>query len=172
MKIPNLIESKKDVFGAYSVMALNNAQMVFNYIRRVADIGEEYEAINYKGKKSKDEDLWEHPVMNYLDAAYKKCVDTPEKTQFIFEKLFKCFPFLEIMGKNQRDYNNKKSNTYKRLNVDCSDLWFVLNKMFRVLKAYRDCTTHYINRRRQMGRRQRLSDETRAEACHNYKQIL
>lgn len=149
MKIPNLIESKKDVFGAYSVMALKNAQMVLDYIRRVADIGEEYEAINYfyfryENKKPKEEDLWEHPVMNYLEAASKKSVDAPEKTQFIFEKLFKCFPFLKIMGENQRDYSNNKPNTRKRQNVDCNDLWYVLNNMLRVLKTYRDCTTHYI----------------------------
>lgn len=115
-------------------MALMNAQMVLDYIQQKAEIEGELEK----------EDLWKHPVMNYLREVKYNGDNNPEKTQFIFEKLFRCFPFLKIMGENQRDYNNNKANTRKRQNVDCNDLWYVLNSMLRVLKAYRDSTTHYI----------------------------
>lgn len=137
MKIPRLIESKKDVFGTYSAMALMNAQMVLDYIQQKAGIDD------MDGQHS--ENLWEHPVMIYLrDVKYNGDLN-PEKTQFVFEKLFKCFPFLKAMGDNQLKYNNQKANGRPQQKaVTCNELWYVLDCILRVLKAYRDTTTHYI----------------------------
>ncbi len=141
MKIPNLIESKKDVFGTFSAMALMNAQMVLDYIQQKAGIDDTYDKY---GERS--ENYWLHPVMSYLRDVKLNGDTNPEKTQFVFERLFKCFPFLKIMGDNQREYNNKKSNDRPQQTITCNELWYVLDCILKVLKAYRDTTTHYIIR--------------------------
>lgn len=125
-----------------------------------------------KDRKPNEENLWEHPVMLYLcTAAYgnvihpEKIVCTapkgkdqsekvmctvtndkaiqPEKVVYVTKKLQEYFPFLKIMGENQREHWNKKNNE-NRLEVNAKDLYDVLNKMFRVLKTYRDLTTHSV----------------------------
>lgn len=143
MRIPNLIEAKKNVFGTYSAMALMNIQTVLDYIQQVAEITDIPDNPYYNDKKR--EDYWAHPVMSFLYSAQNTGKESPEKVQYVFEKLFKCFPFLKVMAGNQRDYNNKKKDVRKqRKEVNCNDVWYVLNNIFRVVKAYRDSSTHYI----------------------------
>lgn len=173
MKLPELIESEKKYFGTYTVMAMLNAQMVLDHIQKTADI-EAYATgcFKYKERKTNDEDLWEHPVMLYLcTAAYgnaiqpEKIVCTapkgkdqpekvmctvtngnaiqPEKVVYVMKKLQEYFPFLRIMGENQREHSNRK-NKENRLEVNARDLYDVLNMMLRVLKTYRDFTTHSV----------------------------
>lgn len=133
MKIPNLIEINKYVYGTYSAMALMNIQTVLNHIKKMADV---------EGDFAPDcEDYWYHPVMNHIYAAYKDD-KYPEKTRLIIEKLITSFPFLKILAENQRDYKNKKNNE-RRLEINSNDVWYVLNMTFRVLKKYRDYTCHY-----------------------------
>ena len=150
MKIPNLIEINKDVYGTYAAMALMNIQTVLSHIQKMADI---------KGMQpSDDEDYWLHPVMIYLnpksiqgkDKLYEKKPylntfqndDNPLKKDMIMEKLSMCFPFLKVMAEYQRDHINKK-NKEKRLEINSCDIHYVLNMAFRVLKKYRDYTCHY-----------------------------
>lgn len=134
MKIPNLIEAKKEVFGTYSAMALMNVQMVLDYIQQKAGI---------ELDNSENENYWIHPVMKYLWDVKSNGDINPEKTQFVFEKLFECFPFVKIMSENQREFNNKKNGSQQKT-ATCNELRYVLDCVFKVLKAYRDTTTHYI----------------------------
>ncbi|MDE5986929.1 MAG: type VI-B CRISPR-associated RNA-guided ribonuclease Cas13b [Prevotella sp.] len=137
METPRLIEEKKKYFGTYAVMALLNAQTVLDHIQKIAGI--ESPAME------KPEDLWEHPVMKYLydSADNREC--RPEVRLFVMEKLQEYFPFLKIMAENQRDHWNRK-NSCQRLEVNSSDIRDVLNMIFRVLKKYRDITTHFMAR--------------------------
>lgn len=133
MNIPKLIEDEKRYFGTYSVMALFNAQTILDHIQKIAGI-EDSDA-----KEKNPENLWEHPVMCCLNDSNSH----PEKTMFVMEKLQTYFPFLKIMGDNQRVYRNETSER-KRLEVNNRDLYEVLNQIFRVLKKYRDLTTHFM----------------------------
>ncbi len=134
MKIPKLIEENKPLFGTYSAMALMNIETVLNHIQKMAEIEGEL--------PEKPEDYWECPVMVYLNPKVKNISKSPEKTMCIMDKLMECFPFLRIMAEFQRDYSNKKNNE-KRVEVNASDLFWVLNNLFRVIKTYRDTTAHY-----------------------------
>lgn len=144
MNIPKLVEEKKRYFGTYTVMALMNAQTVLNHIQKVTELPI-IPAINKEGKEftPSDENLWQHPVMRYIWHVSYKQDDQPEKNQAVIEKLLHYFPFLKIMGENQRKYFNNKNNT-NRLEVNSTDLHTVLNVMFKVIKKYRDTTTHYM----------------------------
>lgn len=123
MKIHDLIENRKKYFGTYSVMALCNAVTVLDHIQKVLDIDGALDL--------KNEDLWKHPVMKCLQAE-----DTlPEKRMAIMEKLQFYFPFLRIMCENQRMYLKKPC-------VDGGILHDVLENVLRVVKTYRDITTH------------------------------
>ena len=135
MNIPALVENQKKYFGTYSVMAMLNAQTVLDHIQKVADIEGEQ-------KEGKEEELWGHPVMSHLSNANNGYDKQPEKTMFIIERLQSYFPFLKIMVENQRKHSNGK---YKqnRVEVNSYDFYDVLNKIFRVLKMYRDQTNHY-----------------------------
>lgn len=144
MNIPKLVEEKKRYFGTYTVMALMNAQTVLNHIQKVTELPI-IPAINKEGKEftPSDENLWQHPVMRYIWHVSYKQDDQPEKTQAVIEKLLHYFPFLKIMGENQRKYFNNKNNT-NRLEVNSTDLTGILDTVFRVIKKYRDTTTHYM----------------------------
>lgn len=137
MKIPNLIEIRKDVYGTYAAMALMNIRTVLNHIQKMADIEGELPDVC--------EDYWYHPVMQYLANANFQNDSQPEKTALITEKLLVSFPFLKIMAEYQRDYKNKKINDKRlwRLEINSDDVWYVLNNIFRVLKKYRDYSCHY-----------------------------
>ena len=60
MNRPNLVESNKHIFGTYAVMAMNNVQMVFEHIRKIAGLPE------ITDDTYRPEDLWTHPVMAVL----------------------------------------------------------------------------------------------------------
>lgn len=138
MRIPYLIEQNKSLFGTYSAMALKNIQSVFDHIQKITDIEDCMPERN-------PEDFWNHPVMQYLNREKRTASADPEKTATIMEKLLHNLPFLKIMAENQRDYHNKKGNNNTiRFEINCSDIFYVLNNMFRVLKTYRDITMHYI----------------------------
>ena len=111
MNIPKLVEDKKRYFGTYTVMALMNAQTVLDHIQKVTELPI-IPAINKEGKEftPPEEDLWQHPVMRYINHVAYKQDDQPEKTQAVIEKLLHHFSFLKIMAENQRDYWNKKNN--------------------------------------------------------------
>ena len=143
MNIPTIIEQKKQFFGTYSVMALLNVQTVLDHIQKLADI-EDIPCYDENGKeKDKRENLWEHSVMLYINYKNNSIQKAPEKTALIIDKLMAYFPFLKIMAENQRIYNNKK-NHQDRLEVNSDDVFDVLNRLFRVVKKYRDTTTHYM----------------------------
>lgn len=134
MNIPALVENQKKYFGTYSVMAMLNAQTVLDHIQKVADIeGEQNE---------NNENLWFHPVMSHLYNAKNGYDKQPEKTMFIIERLQSYFPFLKIMAESQREYSNKE-NKQNRVEMNSYDIFEVLNRVFRVLKMYRDQTNHY-----------------------------
>ncbi len=136
MKIPDLINNYKEQFGTYAVMALMNAQTVLDHIQKLACIG---------NSESYKEDLWKHPVMLHIKNAAYETDNNPETTLFVMEKLQFYFPFLKIMAERQREYSNKKYNE-NRLAVNSRDLFFVLDKVFRVLKNYRNTTAHFMTK--------------------------
>lgn len=143
MNIPTIIEQKKQFFGTYSVMALLNVQTVLDHIQKLADI-EDIPCYDENGKeKDKRENLWEHSVMLYINYKNNSIQKAPEKTALIIDKLMAYFPFLKIMAENQRTYKNKKYQQ-NRLEVNSDDVFDVLNCLFRVVKKYRDTTTHYM----------------------------
>lgn len=134
MKIPELIETQKHIFGTYAAMALKNIQIVLDHVQNITNITD----IN---PEHGPEDLWKHPVMQYLDRNNPH--QHPETTDIIIERLLRNFPFLKIMADMQREYDNKRNNT-SRIEINCQDVYLVLNNTFRVLKKYRDYTLHYI----------------------------
>ena len=104
MNRPNLVESNKHIFGTYAVMAMNNVQLVFDHIRKMACLPENID------ESYRPEDLWTHPVMAELLKA-KKGEPTDNATiQLIVDKMLDQFPFLRIMGENQRAYRSKKDD--------------------------------------------------------------
>ena len=140
MNRPNLVESNKHIFGTYAVMAMNNVQLVFEHIRKMACLPENID------ESYRPEDLWTHPVMAELLKA-KKGEPTDNATiQLIVDKMLDQFPFLRIMGENQRAYrskkddkkDSKKSTAEKMLGAE--DIYNVMNSVLRVVKAYRDAT--------------------------------
>ena len=134
MKTPTLVENKKQYFGTYSVMALYNARTVLDHIQEISGI----EPLS----ENNSEDLWNHPVIKYLYSTDKEKNEKPEATLVIIEKLQRYFPFLRIMAESQREYSNRKNNI-NRLEVNSNDIFFVLTRILRVLKMYRDHTSHY-----------------------------
>ena len=148
MRIPQLIAQNKPVFGTYATMALKNVQIVLDHIQKI-------ESLQDQMPERGPEDFWVHPVMQFFySERYATNVD-PEKADAIKERLFRNFPFLKIMAENQRDYRCNKDNKGKRgyrnnnidssnLEINGSDIYYVLNNMFRVLKTYRDNTMHAI----------------------------
>ena len=139
MRIPSLIENNKKYYAIHSEMALLNAQAVLDHIQKMAGI--EACAYNEKEKKPSDEDLWVHPVMIFLDKAKTSEVKA-EKVQYVIERLCSYFPFMNIMAQFQREYDNEHNKT-NRLEVNANDMYDALNKIFRVLKKYRDYSAHY-----------------------------
>lgn len=133
MKIPQLIEKYKDVYGAYAAMALMNIRTVLNHIQNIIGIDGAME--------ERSEDYWEHPIMQYIKNP-KFGDNLPEKNSAIMEMLMNCFPFVRIMADNLRVYDNHKSGR-NRQETNLSDVHNVLNTAFRVLKKYRDYTCHY-----------------------------
>ena len=134
MKIPKIIEQHKHIFASYTAMALMNVQTVFNHIQKVTTV---------EGVLD-NEDYWKHPIMQLLNSRDPHRI-TPEKEQEVVNKLFRHFPFLKIMAENRRDFENK-SNKTKRLEICAKDFYYPLEQCLRVLKKYRDYTTHlYIN---------------------------
>ena len=136
--IPELVENHKELFTPFTVSALLNAQCVLDHVQKMASIGI-YEG--YEAKKS--EDLWSHPAIEYISRKPRYASTRPETLQYITKSLFSYFPFLEIMCENQRMFENKRNPSVCRSEVNHNDAWNVLNKLFRVIKAYRDYSTHY-----------------------------
>ena len=137
MKIPELVEKHKHIFGTYSAMALMNIRTVLNHIQKIASIDGEMPVDKYNNEK---EDYWLHPVILHLKNAGNTTF--PEKNKTVMENIVRCFPFIKIMAENQRDYSNRINNE-KRLEINGTDIYNILNTVFRVLKKYRDYTCHY-----------------------------
>lgn len=143
MNIPQIIEKKKAVFGAYAAMALNNVQIVLDYIKERVELNQ-VPVGNYDASKDKHgvEDMWEHPVMRQLKFTNTIKDLRPEKTDAVKELLLKQFPFVNVLAEKQRQYYNKINKT-SRPSINEYDIYQALNMLFRVLKTYRDYTTHY-----------------------------
>lgn len=137
MKIPNLIERNKYVYGTYATMALMNVRTVLSHIQKLTVLDGDM--------PDKSEDYWFHPVMNYLNNIKYQSDEYPERTSLIKEKLVASFPFVKIMAEIIRGNENEKEKNAKkkRKEINTSDIWNALNMVFRVLKKYRDYTTHY-----------------------------
>ena len=159
MRIPALIEQQKHIFGTYTAMALKNIQTVLDHIQKVTNLPNivyEEKKVDENEKKTKNpgpEDFWAHSVIVHLQDKTKLYRLPPEKTCLIIEKLLRNFPFLKIMAEGQRDHENKKAKVRNkdegtsvplRSEINGSDICYVLNNMFRVLKAYRDSTVHSV----------------------------
>lgn len=138
-----MIEDKKAVFGAYAAMALNNVQMVLDYINERVELNQ-VPVGNFDVIKDKHgvEDLWEHPVMRQLKFTNTMKDLRPEVTDAVKDLLLKQFPFLAVLAEKQRQFYNKKNKT-SRPSINEYDIYQSLNMLFRVLKTYRDYTTHY-----------------------------
>ena len=140
MNRPNLVESNKHIFGTYAVMAMNNVQLVFEHIRKMAGLPENTH------ETYRPEDLWTHPVMAEL-LKVKKGEPTDNATiQLIVDKMLDQFPFLRIMGENQRAFRSKKDEKKGSAEkmLGAVDIYDVMNSMLRVVKAYRDATEHLM----------------------------
>lgn len=138
MKIPNIIEEYKHLYGTYATMALRNIQIILDHIQKVAALPS-----SDNDNTSKSENFWEHRVMLCLkDETYSTNV-YHEKTAMIIEKLLHCFPFLKTMADSRRIYINKKYEL-TRQEINSNDIFYILNNLFRVLKRYRDYTLHYM----------------------------
>ena len=135
MNIPDLINDKKKYFGTYAVMALLNAHTVLDHIQKLVGLPD--------NDKSESDDLWQHPVMEWMKMRQNGYDAHPETTVRIMDRLQFYFPFLKIMAENQRVFANKRFGQ-KRQEVNCRDIHDVLERLFRVLKKYRDTTTHYV----------------------------
>lgn len=132
MKIPELIERNKYLFGAYSTMAIMNIRTVLEHIQK--SVGIERNMEQYSVNDEVCENYFKHPAISSLrDGKY------PEKTAATFEKLLNGFPFMETFIKMQTDYNIK--NKYYSSQEDIFYNIFCL--LFRVLKKYRNYTSHY-----------------------------
>lgn len=135
MKIPKIIEHHKHIFASYTAMALMNVQTVLNHIQKVTAVDGVLDNENY----------WEHPIVQLLNSRNSHSI-APEKEQEVMNKLLRHFPFLKIMAENQRIFNNKRkgdnSIRTKRLEICNNDLYYPLEQCLRVLKKYRDYTTH------------------------------
>ena len=139
MNRPDLVEKNKHIFGTYAVMAMNNVQMVFEHIRKIAGLPE------ITDDTYRPEDLWTHPVMAVLLKAKNGEPTDNVTTQLIVEKMLDQFPFLRIMGENQRAYRSKNANhnTADKM-LGAEDIYNVMNNVLRVVKAYRDATEHLL----------------------------
>lgn len=107
-------------------MALNNVQIVLDYIKE--KVGIIYD--------DDTEDLWKHSVMQQLKPNNPMRDQRPEVTDAVIEQLVKHFPFITILADGQRKDN-------KRQYIIAEDYQCPLEWMFRVLKTYRNYTTHY-----------------------------
>lgn len=134
MKIPELIERNKYVFGTYSAMALMNIRTVLNHIQKMADIEGVYE--------DEKENYTYHPITQLLAPDNKLSVN-PEKVEFVIEKLYESFPFLVAMTESQR-INSNKDSQHKRYETNHKDLYYILKNIFNVLLKYRNYTCHYL----------------------------
>lgn len=135
MKIPALIEENKYLFGTYSVMALNNAKIVLDYISKKL-------ALTRALADDEQESLMFHEVITMLKNEAKTA--KPEALQFATDALKKSFPFIEILAEAERKYNNKRlERRFQRPNINESDIYKALNKLLWILKTYRNYTTHY-----------------------------
>lgn len=138
MKIPQFIEDHKHLFGAYSAMALSNVFNVLDHIASLADIENNYTK----------ENPWEHPCMEIINS--KKTHSDASKTEYVVDKLKSHFPFAAMIAEINRQKQatkHLKTPKGKQKMLACishADIYQTLNKMFRVLKTYRDYTTHYL----------------------------
>ena len=155
MKIPQIIEDNKHLFGAYSTMALANIRNILDHIATLACIENNFRADS--------DSYWFHPCMEIINPR-QLCSDVT-KADFVTEKLKSHFPFVVIMAeakrqkditwaKNQaekafknRDFQKQQEFTKKQkslLSVTNADIYRVLNNMFNVLTNYRNQTVHYL----------------------------
>jgi hypothetical protein len=134
MKIPQLIEDNKHIFGTYSAMALMNIRTVFNHIQNITGLEGEF--------KEASEAFWHHPVMLHLKDVRNSNLPK-ESTQKVIERLLHSFPFLYILAENQRVFITKKRNE-NRTEINCDDIYTVLNWLLNVIAKYRNYTNHYF----------------------------
>lgn len=142
MNIPELIENHKSAFGAYSVMALNNIQIVLDYIQEKVSLNPKAVGNFVPAQvRAGAEDLWEHPVIRQLKHTNTLKDLRPEATDAVMEQLSVHFPFVSILAEQHRLFYNKTHTP--RATVNGEDLFRSLNILFRVIKTYRDYTTHF-----------------------------
>ena len=155
MKIPQIIEDNKHLFGTYSTMALANIRNILDHIATLACIENDFNADS--------DDFWHHPCMEIINPQ-NLCNDVT-KADFVTEKLKSHFPFVVIMAeakrqkdiawaKNQakkafenRDFQKQQEFNKKQkslLSITNADIYRMLNNLFRVLTSYRHYTSHYL----------------------------
>ena len=155
MKIPQIIEGNKHLFGTYSTMALANIRNILDHIATLACIENDFNADS--------DDYWHHPCMEIINPQ-NLCNDVT-KADFVTEKLKSHFPFVVIMAeakrqkdiawaKNQakkafenRDFQKQQEFNKKQkslLSITNADIYRMLNNLFRVLTSYRHYTSHYL----------------------------
>ena len=105
MKIPQIIEGNKHLFGTYSTMALANIRNILDHIATLACIENDFNADS--------DDYWHHPCMEIINPQ-NLCNDVT-KADFVTEKLKSHFPFVVIMAeaKRQKDIAWAKNQAKK-----------------------------------------------------------
>lgn len=154
MEIPQLIENHKHIFGAYSAMALSNIRTILNHIATLA-------CIDFDPDDKKD-DYWKHPCMEAVNL--KNQYKDAKKEEFVMEKLKHHFPFAPVIAEAYRQDQAKRTkdkadkarfegnygklaDLNKKLKalqcVSNTDIYYLLKKLFSLLKNYRNHTAHY-----------------------------
>ena len=155
MKIQQIIENNKHLFGAYSTMALSNIRNILDHIATLADIENDF--------YSDSDSYWYHPCIKIIDPR-NNCTDAA-KADFVIEKIKSHFPFVPIVAEAQRqsdilrakkqldiavrnrDYQKQEELKHRQkslLSVTNADIYRVLNNMLWVLANYRNQTVHYL----------------------------
>ena len=92
MKIPQIIEGNKHLFGTYSTMALANIRNILDHIATLACIENDFNADS--------DDYWHHPCMEIINPQ-NLCNDVT-KAEFVTEKLKSHYPLDVIMAEAKR----------------------------------------------------------------------
>ena len=109
MKIPQIIEGNKHLFGTYSTMALANIRNILDHIATLACIENDFNADS--------DDYWHHPCMEIINPQ-NLCNDVP-KADFVTEKLKSHFPFVKqnvkkiLLGLKIKPRRHLKTENFK-----------------------------------------------------------
>ncbi len=155
MKIPQIIEDHKQLFGTYSAMALSNIRNILDHIATLGSIENNF--------NPDSDSYWDHPTVAVIKPNGQN--HDSAKEAFVMEKLYRYFPFLPIIAEEKRKNDAvwakkqydwaSKNRDFKRqqemlerqkrsLTVTAECVYYVLKMVFNVLKAYRDHCAHYM----------------------------